>query len=295
MVTATKASGASASGAELEMGAERDRQADAGLDVEDALRLAAAAARPGRGRRRNTRFPRPCGARRRGRRRRRAVRNGRSCRPPARAAAAPRCRRARPRRAVRPRACVSKARMRTSRSRDADLATPRRPRKALRALRRSPAMTARMTNSSMNSPPNRRSTNSAPPARCSRAISSSVPACARRSSCRRCSSFRTRSAPRGSAARWRRRRAPRSAPIDVVASPAIGGIVPGYETARWLGAKAIFVEREDGVFKLRRGFDDRARRARADGRGHHHDGAVVARVPRGARPSIPARSSAPPA
>ena len=43
--------------------------------------------------------------------------------------------------------------------------------------------------------------------------------------------------------------------IDVVASPAIGGIVPGYETARWLGAKAIFVEREDGVFKLRRGFE----------------------------------------
>src|SRR5208282_238985 len=43
-------------------------------------------------------------------------------------------------------------------------------------------------------------------------------------------------------------------PIDVVASPAVGGIVPGYETARWLGAKAIFVERENGVFKLRRGF-----------------------------------------
>ena len=42
--------------------------------------------------------------------------------------------------------------------------------------------------------------------------------------------------------------------IDIVASPAVGGIVPGYETARWLGAKAIFVEREDGVFKLRRGF-----------------------------------------
>ena len=30
--------------------------------------------------------------------------------------------------------------------------------------------------------------------------------------------------------------------------------MPGYETARWLGAKAIFVEREDGVFRLRRGF-----------------------------------------
>src|ERR1700676_3631340 len=42
--------------------------------------------------------------------------------------------------------------------------------------------------------------------------------------------------------------------IDIVASPALGGIVPGYETARWLGAKAIFVEREDGAFQLRRGF-----------------------------------------
>jgi orotate phosphoribosyltransferase len=43
--------------------------------------------------------------------------------------------------------------------------------------------------------------------------------------------------------------------IDVVVSPALGGIVPGYETARWLGAKAIFVEREAGIFKLRRGFE----------------------------------------
>ena len=43
--------------------------------------------------------------------------------------------------------------------------------------------------------------------------------------------------------------------IDVVVSPAVGGIVPGYETARHLGAKAIFVEREEGVFKLRRGFE----------------------------------------
>ena len=42
--------------------------------------------------------------------------------------------------------------------------------------------------------------------------------------------------------------------IDVVASPAVGGVVPGYETARWLGAKAIFVERDAGVFKLKRGF-----------------------------------------
>ena len=42
--------------------------------------------------------------------------------------------------------------------------------------------------------------------------------------------------------------------IDIVVSPALGGIVPGYETARGLGAKAIFVERENGVFVLRRGF-----------------------------------------
>jgi orotate phosphoribosyltransferase len=43
--------------------------------------------------------------------------------------------------------------------------------------------------------------------------------------------------------------------IDVVVSPAVGGIVPGYETARALGAKAIFVEREEGRFQLRRGFE----------------------------------------
>lgn len=43
--------------------------------------------------------------------------------------------------------------------------------------------------------------------------------------------------------------------IDIVVSPAIGGIVPGYETARHLGARAIFVEREPGKpFALRRGF-----------------------------------------
>lgn len=42
--------------------------------------------------------------------------------------------------------------------------------------------------------------------------------------------------------------------IDYVVSPAVGGIVPGYEMARQLGAKAVFVEREDGQFRLRRGF-----------------------------------------
>ncbi|MEZ5995953.1 MAG: orotate phosphoribosyltransferase [Hyphomonadaceae bacterium] len=42
--------------------------------------------------------------------------------------------------------------------------------------------------------------------------------------------------------------------IDVVVSPAVGAIIPGYETARHLGAKAMFVEREQGQFQLRRGF-----------------------------------------
>lgn len=43
--------------------------------------------------------------------------------------------------------------------------------------------------------------------------------------------------------------------VDIVVSPAVGGIVPGYETARHLNAKAIFVEREEGQFRLRRGFE----------------------------------------
>lgn len=42
--------------------------------------------------------------------------------------------------------------------------------------------------------------------------------------------------------------------IDVVVSPAVGAVIPGYETARWLGVPAMYVEREDGAFRLRRGF-----------------------------------------
>ncbi|MEZ5839938.1 MAG: orotate phosphoribosyltransferase [Hyphomicrobiales bacterium] len=44
-------------------------------------------------------------------------------------------------------------------------------------------------------------------------------------------------------------------PIDLVVSPAMGGIIPGYETARQLGIPAVWVEREDGQFALRRGFE----------------------------------------
>ena len=47
----------------------------------------------------------------------------------------------------------------------------------------------------------------------------------------------------------------------MVISPAVGGIIPGYETARQLGVPSIYVEREGGEFKLRRGFPPRARRA----------------------------------
>jgi orotate phosphoribosyltransferase len=40
----------------------------------------------------------------------------------------------------------------------------------------------------------------------------------------------------------------------VVLSPALGGIVIGYEVARALGVRALFAERQDGVLTLRRGF-----------------------------------------
>lgn len=42
--------------------------------------------------------------------------------------------------------------------------------------------------------------------------------------------------------------------IDVVVSPAVGGIVFGQEIARLLGVRAIFAERVEGRMTLRRGF-----------------------------------------
>ena len=41
-------------------------------------------------------------------------------------------------------------------------------------------------------------------------------------------------------------------PIDYVVGPAIGGLIPAYETSRHLGVPAIWVEREGGEFRLRR-------------------------------------------
>lgn len=46
-----------------------------------------------------------------------------------------------------------------------------------------------------------------------------------------------------------------SGPYDLVASPAMGGVVVGYEMARQLGVPGIFFERVDGKLTLRRGFN----------------------------------------
>ena len=43
--------------------------------------------------------------------------------------------------------------------------------------------------------------------------------------------------------------------VSQIVSPAVGGIIPGYETARHLGVPAIYTERLEGKFQLRRGFE----------------------------------------
>jgi orotate phosphoribosyltransferase len=42
--------------------------------------------------------------------------------------------------------------------------------------------------------------------------------------------------------------------VDAVVAPALGGMVLGYELARQLDVRSLFVEREGGRFALRRGF-----------------------------------------
>ncbi|XBQ15883.1 MAG: orotate phosphoribosyltransferase [Oceanicaulis sp.] len=44
-------------------------------------------------------------------------------------------------------------------------------------------------------------------------------------------------------------------PFTAIVSPALGGIIPGYETARQMKLPFLFVEREEGEFALRRGFE----------------------------------------
>jgi len=43
--------------------------------------------------------------------------------------------------------------------------------------------------------------------------------------------------------------------VELVISPAIGGIVVGTEVGRVLGVRTIFTEREGGIMKARRGFE----------------------------------------
>tara|TARA_Y100000590_G_scaffold468718_1_gene652754 strand:+ start:5079 stop:5660 length:582 start_codon:yes stop_codon:yes gene_type:complete len=43
--------------------------------------------------------------------------------------------------------------------------------------------------------------------------------------------------------------------IDIILSPALGGMIIGYEVARIMGIKNIFAERESGNLVLRRGFE----------------------------------------
>jgi orotate phosphoribosyltransferase len=42
--------------------------------------------------------------------------------------------------------------------------------------------------------------------------------------------------------------------IDLIVSPAMGGVIVGYELSRHLNKLNIFAERKDGVFSIRRGF-----------------------------------------
>lgn len=42
--------------------------------------------------------------------------------------------------------------------------------------------------------------------------------------------------------------------IDIVVSPAMGGVIIGHEMGRALGKEAIFLERPTGTFQFRRGF-----------------------------------------
>ena len=44
------------------------------------------------------------------------------------------------------------------------------------------------------------------------------------------------------------------ASIQAVVSPAMGGVIAGHEMGRALGVEAMFLERPEGVFELRRGF-----------------------------------------
>lgn len=43
--------------------------------------------------------------------------------------------------------------------------------------------------------------------------------------------------------------------VDLVAGPAIGGIILAYEVSRQMGVRNVFAERDNGIMTLRRGFE----------------------------------------
>ncbi len=43
--------------------------------------------------------------------------------------------------------------------------------------------------------------------------------------------------------------------VDTICAPALGGVLAGYELARALGVRSIFVERKNSIMQLRRGFE----------------------------------------
>jgi orotate phosphoribosyltransferase len=43
--------------------------------------------------------------------------------------------------------------------------------------------------------------------------------------------------------------------VDTICAPALGGVIAGYELARSLGVRSIFVEKKEGGMDLRRGFE----------------------------------------
>jgi len=47
-------------------------------------------------------------------------------------------------------------------------------------------------------------------------------------------------------------------PVDVVVAPALGAVLVSFEVARALGVRSLFVERVEGTFRLRRGFEIQA-------------------------------------
>jgi orotate phosphoribosyltransferase len=43
--------------------------------------------------------------------------------------------------------------------------------------------------------------------------------------------------------------------VDTIVAPALGGVLAGYELARSLGVRSLFVEKKEGGMELRRGFE----------------------------------------